>query len=92
MAKLSFQTTVTTSGVAYLLGSDTMNSLVLIKALPTNAGVCYIGNDGTNSVSSTTGYPLSAGEAIMEDAGSLSGIYVTSTVSGDKVAVIDATV
>jgi hypothetical protein len=92
MSAISSQVTLTTASVAYSLGSTTYNDIVIIKALPTNTGVVYIGNDGNDTVSSTTGFPLSAGDTVVLSAGSLSKVYATSTVNGDKVAVLDGSV
>jgi hypothetical protein len=86
--QLSLQKTLTTAGTAYALGTLTPNESILVKALPTNTGIVYVGNDGDDSISSTTGFPLSAGELLVIDAGYLGNIYATSTVNGDKVAVL----
>jgi len=85
---LSTQVTLTTTAVAYALGTDAVNEMVTIKALTTNTGVVYVGNDGDDTVSSSTGFPLAAGDMVILDAGYLGLIFATSTADGDKVAVL----
>lgn len=83
MAALSGQTTVTTAGTEVMLG-ERMLGFIAVKALSTNTGIMYIGNAGDNTVSSSTGYPLLAGEEIIvEDLGNL---WVDASNSGEKVA------
>jgi hypothetical protein len=85
---LSRQKTITSAGVSYTLADVVINGPVSIKALPTNTGVVYLGDDGTGVVSSGTGYPLSASGEVTLDVGNLSKISVTSTASGDKIAIL----
>jgi len=54
-----------------------------VTTLTTNAGTVYVGNAG---VTSSTGYPLAAGQSISFAAANASIIYLLSTVSGDIVA------
>ena len=82
----SGQTTVTTAGTEVALGTGTINGIVAIKALPTNTGYMYVGNNGSGAVASTTGYPLSAGEYIFLSIGDLDTVMVDSSVNGEKVA------
>ncbi len=87
MAEQSGQTTVTTAGTEVQLHSGLpVNGPVMIKALPGNTGIMYVGN--VNGVlSSTTGMPLSAGDAMIYDfVGNLGSIWVDASVSGEKVA------
>lgn len=86
MAALSGQTAVTTAGTEVALGSGRANAPVAIKALSTNTGKMYIGNAGDNTVSSSTGYSLSAGDQIiMAYLGDLADVMVDSSVDGEKV-------
>jgi len=85
--QLSGQTTVTTAGTAVVLGDEVVNSVLIVKALPGNAGYVYVGNDGEDDVSSLTGFPLDAGDVmIFREVGNLSSIHVDSAEDGDKVA------
>lgn len=86
MATLSGQTTVTTAGAAVQLGSQLVNAPLMVKALPTNTGVMYVGNVGAG-VSSANGLPLSAGEVVIFPwVGNLTSLWVDSSVDGEKVA------
>ena len=87
MAALSGQKTVTAAGTEVVLGTIQVNAPVMVKALDTNTGKIYIGNNGDGTVSSTTGLVLLAGESIVfEWAGNLSTIMVDSSVNGEGVA------
>ena len=82
----SGQITVTTAGTE-VQGPSVSGTPFQIKALPTNTGVMYVGNDGSNAVSSSTGYPLSAGDVvILGNITNLNQIYVDSSINGEKVA------
>ena len=84
---LSGQTTVTTAGTEVLLNADQRCELVAIKALPANTGVMYVGNNGSNAVASTTGWPLSVGDSpIVLELKNLNQVYVDATVNGEGVA------
>lgn len=85
----SGQTTVTTAGTAVPLISTELrsNGSLAIRALSTNTGVVYIGNDGANDVSSSTGFELSAEDILVfEYVGDLRSIYVDAATDGDKVS------
>jgi len=76
---------ITVSGVTNF--PDITCQVALIKAHPDNTGVVYVGNDGSNTISSTTGYPLAAGEAltiVLE--GNLEELYAYPTVDNDIAA------
>ena len=84
---MSGQTTVTTAGTEVQLNADQACNAVLIKAVTANTGIMYVGNDGTNAVSSSTGYPLSSAESpIILEVKNLNQIYVDASVNGEKVA------
>jgi hypothetical protein len=84
---LSGTTTVTTAGEAVKLSTLNVNKPVAIKAMATNSGVMYVGNDGSNDVSLTTGFPLEGGEAVVLGyVGDLESIYIDSQYNGEGVA------
>ena len=83
---LSGRTVVTTAGTEVVLGATQINACLMVKALDTNTGKIYIGNDGGGIVSSTTGLVLLAGEvAIFNFVGSLASIIIDSSVNGEGV-------
>ena len=88
MGALSGQKTVTTAGTEVALAaSSRVQCAVAIKALTTNTGLVYVGNDGAGAVSSSTGFPLAAGDVtIMEYVDDLANIMVDSAVNGEGVA------
>ena len=59
--------------------------LFLVKGLPANTGVCYVGNDGASDVTSSNGFPLSAGDVVPETVTDIYNLIVDSTVSGEGV-------
>ena len=84
---LSGQTSVTTAGTAVALGSQVVGFAILVKALPANTGVMYVGNDGSGDVTSSNGFPLSAGDVVIfEHVSDLKEIKVDSSVNGEGVA------
>lgn len=84
---LSGQNTVAAAGTAEQLGSQVIDAGLLVKALTTNTGLVYVGNDGAGDVSSTNGYPLAAGDQIIfEHVSNLKHIWVDSAVNGEGVA------
>ncbi|MFO7624989.1 MAG: hypothetical protein R6V73_11605 [Anaerolineales bacterium] len=87
MPVISAQKTVTTAGSPEALGTLRTDGPLMIKALDGNTDIVAIGNDGSNSVSLTTGMRLSAGEAIVfEFVGSLQSLYLDVAVDGEGVA------
>ena len=88
MGALSGQKTVTTAGTEVALAaSSRVQCAVAIKALTTNTGLVYVGNAGDDTVSSSTGFPLAAGDVtIMEYVDDLDNIWVDSAVNGEGVA------
>jgi hypothetical protein len=83
---LSGQTTVTTSGTEVALGSQQIGAPLMVKALPGNTGLVYVG-ESAGGISSSTGMPLSAGEVVIfEFVGQLGSLWVDSAVNGEGVA------
>jgi hypothetical protein len=82
--KYSGQITLTTINQSYA-GPDIPGDSFLIKALSSNTGIVYVGNDD-GSVSATTGYPLSAGESVYIELSNLNSLRFLGSVAGQKVA------
>lgn len=86
MPAKSGQTTVTTAGSEVPLGAVQVNGPLAVRALASNSGVIYLGNDGNHQVSSTSGFQLSAGDTIIFDfVGNLASILVDASVNGEGV-------
>lgn len=82
------QITVDTPGTAVQGRSTPRNGLVWIyKADPNNTGDVYIGNNGSNDVSSTDGFVLAAGDSVMLESDPHE-VWVDAAVASDKVAYI----
>lgn len=83
----SGQKTVTTAGTAVVLGSQQVDGSLYVKALTTNTGLVYVGNDGAGDVTSANGYPLAAGDQVVfERIDDLNALWVDSAVNGEGVA------
>ena len=84
---LAGQKTITTAGTALALGTQQISSALLVKALTTNTGLVYVGNDGAGDVTSANGYPLAAGDqVIFEHVSNLSAVILDSAVNGEGAA------
>lgn len=87
MATISGQKVVTTAGTAVLLSVlQEARCSVMVKALPTNTDLVYVGKaDG--DVSSANGMPLDAGEVVVFDyIDNLNEVWIDSAVNGEGVA------
>ena len=83
---LSGQNTITAAGTAERLVDQYANAQVMVKALTTNTGLVYVGND-SDDVASTNGMPLAKGESVIFDYVAYMGdIWVDSAVNGEGVA------
>ena len=84
---ISGQITVTTAGTE-VAGPATGPGEFLIRRHPGNTGTyVYIGNDGTEHVSSTTGMPLGSGDSlVVRVRTSLAELWFDGDTNGDKVA------
>lgn len=87
----SGQKTVTTAGTEVRL-PDIPGNQFLIKALAANTGIVYIGNNGDETVSSSTGFELSAGDQVPVEVKNLSCLWLDSAVNGEGVSWIAITV
>lgn len=72
----SAQQTVTASAVA--LAAQALVNGIVVKAKSTNAGTVYVGPSG---VTTGTGYPLLAGEAISFGVTNASAVFIIGTAS-----------
>ena len=85
----SGQTAVTTAGTAVRLATNQPCVWAYVKALNANTGLVFLGNDGAEDVSSSTGFQLAAGEVIYVDwnegLGNLNTFWLDSAVSGEGV-------
>jgi len=81
----SGQITVTIAGTA-VRGTNVPGREFVIKAMAGNTGVVYVGNDGSDDVASTTGFPLAEGEAVPVFVNNLNDLWFDSAENGDKVA------
>jgi hypothetical protein len=80
------QTGVATAGTAVRLAasSELCNGPVLVKALPVNSGVMYLGGPGVNAAN---GLPLAKGEWVTFCfIGDLNQLWLDASVNGEKVA------
>lgn len=84
---MSGQTAVTSAGTAVRLAANQVCvDAVLVKAITANTGIMYVGDDGNSDVSSTTGYPLAAGDQVILDVRNLNQVWVDASQNGEKVA------
>lgn len=84
MAARSGQITVTTAGTAVQGTATAMYMGFYIRALSTNSGVVYVGNDGASDVTSSNGYELAAGDDIYIECENLSELWFDAATNGDK--------
>jgi hypothetical protein len=83
---LSGQKLVTSAGSAVVLGTGIVNESILVKADPANLGKIFIGNNGSDTVTSGNGFILSASESVVFFmVGDLSKIYVNADTNNSKV-------
>ena len=84
MSAISGQKTVAAAGTAEALGSQLIQCPLMVKALETNTGYLYVGNDGAGDVTSANGIPLSAGDVIVFDhVANLANIILDVSVNGE---------
>lgn len=81
-AAIAFRQTCTASAVA--MASNALQNGVVIKALSTNGGTAYLGPAG---VTTSTGYPLAAGEAISYGVANTSQLYLICSDTSSVIAV-----
>lgn len=64
-----------------------MNGPLMVKALLANTNNVYVGNDGSNDVTSANGLQLDAGEVVIFNyVGGLSSIILDSDTDGEGVS------
>jgi len=87
---VSGQKNVTTPGTELqLVTADTNIYSVVIKAKAANTGIIYVGGD--NTVSSTTGFALAAGESVSIEIDNLNKIWIDSSVGSEGVTYLYVT-
>ena len=79
----SAQATVTTAGTEVQLATNSCLSIT-IKAKSTNTGLIFVGFD--NTVSSTTGFILSAGEPVSYAISNTNKIWIDSSVNAEGIS------
>jgi hypothetical protein len=81
----SGQITITTAGTA-VQGTSVNGDMFALAAHPDNTDVVWVGSDGAGDVSSSNGFPLSAGKSIaVIRVGSLDELWFDADVNGEKV-------
>jgi len=86
-AVISGQLAVATAGTEVKFSTSLPPGTYLIKPMGANSGsYMYIGNDGADAVSSTSGYQLKKGlDSIVITVNDPSKLYVDSDTNGDKI-------
>lgn len=87
MAQLSGRITITTAGTA-IQGPNVAGSLFFLWAAHDNTGdYCFVGNDGADDVSSTTGAPMKKDlNPTPLAVNNLNEAWFDSDTSGDEIA------
>jgi hypothetical protein len=80
---ISGQITVATAGTEVQGPDVALTDGVIIKALPGNTKIGYVGNDATNHVSSSTGFPLSAGQTCIIQVANLNELWFDMETGGN---------
>ena len=81
----SGQVNITTAGTAVRGPTMPNPGGFFIKAHPDNTDTVWIGADGFDDVSSTTGYPLNPGEQILVGVGNLNQLWFDADISGEDI-------
>lgn len=87
---ISGQITVTTAGAAVQGDDIALDNGVYIGGLSSNTGKVYVGNDGEDDVSATTGFELGAGESILVHVSNLSQLFFDAAQNGEGFSWIKA--
>lgn len=83
---ISGQKVIAVAGTAEPLATGGCSVNLMIKALVTNTGLVFVGNDGAD-VTSATGQELDAGESlVLRNVARLEHIYLDAAVNGDGVS------
>jgi hypothetical protein len=73
---------VSTAGTRVQLTTFSCKSVV-IKALPTNSGVIFVGN---STVASSNGFVISASESVSLDIDNVNHVWIDSATNGDGIS------
>ena len=83
----SGQETVDGAGTAQRIAANQPGKVFVIRALPDNTGTVYVGNDGADDVSATTGFPLGTSDAfLVVELDNLNQLWVDAATNDDGVA------
>jgi hypothetical protein len=72
-----------TNGTPTALGSSLACASVVVRAMPTNVGLVYV---GTSTVTTSTGYELSPGDAVAFDVGNVAQVYFDVDTTSEGVS------
>jgi hypothetical protein len=87
MAAISGKMTVTVAGTAEVLATGRCMSTLMIKALMSNTGIIYVGNDGAGDVASGNGVALAAENyVVLEDVAMFESVIIDASISGNGVS------
>lgn len=87
MSAISGKMTITVAGTAEALGSGVCQSDLMIKALVSNTGVMYVGNDGAGDVASGNGVMLAAENYIvLSSVAMFEHVIIDSSITGNGVS------
>lgn len=83
---ISGQVTVTSAGTPVALGDQIINGPISVKALTDNEGLVGIGLNVNGTLTSSTWFPLAAGEERIMIVGNLANVLVDAVSNNDGVA------
>ena len=87
MSAISGKMTITVAGTAEPLGSGVCQSDLMVKALISNTGVIYVGNDGAGDVASGNGVVLAAEDYIvLSSVAMFENIIIDASITGNGVS------
>jgi hypothetical protein len=87
MTALSAVITVATAGTP-VQGPDLGLGTFLVLPDPVNTGYVYVGNNGSGTVSSTTGFKLPIGGSPIFVTGNLNSLWFDASVNAQKITVL----
>lgn len=82
--QITGQITVSTAGTAVQGPNIPLTNGVFVEALNSNIGNVYVGNDGAGDVTSSNGFELAAGKAVLVQVSNLNQLWFDAAVNGEK--------